>query len=147
MKQPIKVDYANVKIHLQKRILHAPLPAPRDLWTDVLNWCATQDTVPGRWSMVRGDELFQCGCNCCVPTEMVNSFSTMQSACWLVWFRFISLLLTPTELLVFTRLSFKCYMDTPASTLGKWLCSWISTYCLSYLVLFRRVPSQPAANH
>lgn len=110
--------------------------------------CATQDTVPGRWTMVRGDELFWRGCNCCVPTETANSFScTMQSVCCLVWFSFISLLLTPTELLAFTRLSFRCYMDMPASTPGKWLWSWISMYCLSCLVLLRRVPSQPTTNH
>lgn len=118
--RPIKADCAKVKTHLKWRIPRAPLLAPRQLRTDVPNRGTAQDTVPGGWSVVRGDELSQRGCSCCIPAEMVTSFSCkMQSVRWLVQFRFINLLLLPTELLVFIRLSFRCYEDMPASTLGK----------------------------
>lgn len=129
----MKADCAKVKIHLKQRIVCAPLLAPHQLWTDILNWCTIQGTGPGRWNKVHEDELSQCGCNCCISTDVVNGFSCMmQSVCWLVWFKFISLLLSPTELLVFTRLGFRCYMDMPTSTLGKML-MWLYIYVLFVL--------------
>lgn len=119
-------SYLRVSSELQESadlfVLDAPLQMPRPPLPDArFHSCSFHsvflDAISSRWSLASLEELFQCGFNCHVPTETASNFCAMQSACWFVWFNFISVLLT--ELLVFIRLSFRCDMDMPTSTLGK----------------------------